>query len=277
MAHLSKRRCGQHRSSCYGSNKSFRSIAFDVYKKKKTLEKYNRFIRGLLRSRLCVSGEWPCTFFYLLRLFWSTTNNILTPMSKGIAELTDWSATGPVTAGFVIDRQVFLWAGWMKAHSLVHNNMESFSLIWHWTDDPVTVWCSTSKHSMFSAPLHFTSSYSEMWFGDCAAAQHSGFWFFSKLAPGSAVAHYGVIASAPTASAGHRVPRRAATVAPVWRVRVTATATPWTAASSTAIERKQMPGQEAGGPAADGGTGTVVRDRPLSGTVQGKRRQTTTC
>lgn len=29
-----------------------------------------------------------------------------------------------------------------------------------------------------------------------------------------------------------------------------------------------MPGQEAGGSAADGGTGTVVGDRPLSGTVQ---------
>lgn len=157
----------------------------------------------------------------------------------------------------------------MKAHSLVHNNMESFSLIWHWTDDPVTAWSSTSKHSMFSVLLHFISSYNKMRSWAHAVAQHSCIWFICKLAAGSAVAHNWVIASAPTATASaiYRVPRWAATVAPVWWRSVTATATPWT----TASERKQAPGQEAGGSAADRGAGTMVRDGPLSGTVQDRK------
>lgn len=268
--------------SSYGSNKSFSSSAIDTsYKKKKThykntIDSYMGFYsQGY--ERLVSDPALPF-IYYGCSDKWLTISS----HEQGIAELTDCSAhietsrpAFPTTAGFEIDRQAFLWAGWMKAHSLVHNNMESFSLIWHWTDDPVTAWCSTSKHSMFSVLLHFTSSYSKMWSWDCAVAQHSGFCFIRKLATGSAIAHHWVIASAPTATASaiYRVPRWAATVAPVWRIRVTATpaATPRTTASSTATERKQAPGQEAGGAAADGGTGTVVGDRPLSGTVQDKK------
>lgn len=157
-------------------NLSPQALLTSPYKKKKTLQKYNRFKHRLLQSRLWASHEWPCTW----RHFLLSTTAVLINEQHYPHTYTDeqkkkrYSRNSHIAvhtvrsflqqqALWLIDKFFFfLWAGWMKAHSLVHNNMESFSLIWHWTDDPVTACCSTSKHSMFSVLLHFISSYNKM-------------------------------------------------------------------------------------------------------------------